>query len=240
MSAADAHQNLRVAQKRTLLRDQVRKKLRNAIVQGWYAPGSRLTERELCEALGVSRTSVREVLRQLETEKLVHMEPKVGPIVAVLTLEDARQIYETREIVEGAIIRLFVARASAAEIARLTRYVDDFERAAACLDLPALLASMEAFYGTILDGAGNAVLTEIMSQLLARIGALRAKTLSVPGRLPASVAEMRAIVEAIARREAEPAAAAGIRHVRNASLAAQRELSGESGASLDADVKRIA
>jgi DNA-binding transcriptional regulator YhcF (GntR family) len=130
VSRPQLDQGLRVAQRRPLLREQVLITLRNAIVQGWYAPGARLTERELCEALGVSRTSVREVLRQLEAERLVHIEPKVGPIVAVLTPDDARQIYETREIVEGAIIRLFVARASADQVQRLRQEVDNFSAAA--------------------------------------------------------------------------------------------------------------
>lgn len=225
MNEADS-KGLRVRRERPLLREQVRDTLRNAIVQGWYAPGSRLTERDLCEAMGVSRTSVREVLRQLETEKLVYLEPRVGPIVAILSPEDARQIYETREIVEGAIIRLFVERASLEQVYALRRHVTQFENAAPDRDMPSLLATMEAFYTTLIEGADNAVLTEIVSQLLARIGALRAKSLAQPGRLPASVAEMRAIVDAIELRDADAAAAIGTQHVRNAARAAQHQLAG--------------
>jgi DNA-binding GntR family transcriptional regulator len=94
---------------------------------------------------------------------------------------------------------------------------------------------MEAFYGTIIEGAGNAVLTEIMSQLLARIGALRAKSLALPGRLPASVAEMLALVDTIEQRNGDAAHRAGTRHVRNAAIAAQQQL-----ASPDMPIQRIA
>jgi DNA-binding GntR family transcriptional regulator len=64
------------------LRHQVEHVLRQAIMLGRFAPGARLIERELCETLGVSRTSIREALRRLEAERLVCIVPHKGPIVA--------------------------------------------------------------------------------------------------------------------------------------------------------------
>ena len=64
------------------LRRKVEDAVREAITSGVYAPGERLIERELCEGLGVSRASVREALRRLEAEKLVHTVPHRGPVVA--------------------------------------------------------------------------------------------------------------------------------------------------------------
>src|SRR5438067_1583646 len=72
---------LRVLAPQTLVRDEAFDRLRDAIITGHFPPGARLVERELCEAMGVSRTSIREVLRRLEAEKLVRVEPRRGPEV---------------------------------------------------------------------------------------------------------------------------------------------------------------
>ena len=66
---------LRITEPPTLVREQALERLRAAIITGHFAPGARLVERELCEAMGISRTSIREVLRRLEAEKLVRVEP---------------------------------------------------------------------------------------------------------------------------------------------------------------------
>jgi DNA-binding GntR family transcriptional regulator len=76
---------LRLTDAPALLRDQALERLREAIIAGHFAPGTRLIERELCEQMGVSRTSIREVLRGLEAEHLITIEPRRGPIVARLT-----------------------------------------------------------------------------------------------------------------------------------------------------------
>ena len=83
------------------LRTQVVEKLRQALIDGHFAPGVRLTERELCELLGVSRTLVREALRQLEAEGWVENVPYRGPTVAAISAEEARELYEIRAVLEG-------------------------------------------------------------------------------------------------------------------------------------------
>src|SRR6266851_4646069 len=87
------------------LRHQVENVLRQAIMSGRFAPGARLIERELCETLGVSRTSVREALRRLEAEKLVRSVPHKGPVVAIMPKKEAADLSETRglpEVLEAA------------------------------------------------------------------------------------------------------------------------------------------
>ena len=75
------------------LRSQIENTLRDAITTGTLAPGARLVERDLCERMGVSRTSVREALRRLEAEKLVQILPHKGPIVATMTKQKASEVY---------------------------------------------------------------------------------------------------------------------------------------------------
>uniref|UniRef100_UPI0035161B75 GntR family transcriptional regulator n=1 Tax=Cognatishimia sp. TaxID=2211648 RepID=UPI0035161B75 len=68
--------------------------------EGFFQPGQRLVERPLCDQLGVSRTVIRETMRYLEAEGLVDILPGRGPIVAKISREDARQIYDIRRMLE--------------------------------------------------------------------------------------------------------------------------------------------
>ena len=77
------------------LRDIVQDRMRNAIIEGHFAPGERLVERPLCDQLGVSRTVVRETIRFLEAEGLVEIIPNRGPIVATFNWNQAKQIYDS-------------------------------------------------------------------------------------------------------------------------------------------------
>jgi DNA-binding GntR family transcriptional regulator len=94
------------------LRSQVVDLLRRAIVGAEFAPGERLTERVLCERFAVSRTVVREALRQLESEGLVTTVPQRGPVVAVLSAADAASLYEVRALLEALAGRAFAERAT--------------------------------------------------------------------------------------------------------------------------------
>ena len=92
------------------LRRQVLDELRQSIIAGRLAPGARLVERELTAMLGVSRTVVREALRQLESEGLISIIPNKGPVVRELTLGEATDIYSIRAVLEGLAARRFVER----------------------------------------------------------------------------------------------------------------------------------
>ena len=78
-----------------------------------------MIERELCDALKISRASVREVLRRLEAERLISVEPRRGPTVMVLSLDEAAEIYEIRAMLESLVIRRFTEIASGEEVATL-------------------------------------------------------------------------------------------------------------------------
>jgi len=97
------------------LRRQVLDELRQSIIAGRLAPGSRLIERELIAMMGVSRTVIREALRQMESEGLVANIPNKGPVVRELTLAEAKDLYSIRAVLEGLAARLFSENASAAQ-----------------------------------------------------------------------------------------------------------------------------
>ena len=94
---------------------QTANKLRDAILSGYFLPGQRLVEADLCEMMHVSRTSMREALRRLEAEKLITIVPNRGPSVAEITWEEAREIYDVRALLEGEAAALLAERSTAEE-----------------------------------------------------------------------------------------------------------------------------
>jgi DNA-binding GntR family transcriptional regulator len=93
--------------------------VRDGILLGTYAAGSRLTEQEVVQASGVSRTPVREALRRLHAEGLVNFEPNRGAVVALFELEDAEEIFELRALLEPISARRAAERAPPATLAEL-------------------------------------------------------------------------------------------------------------------------
>lgn len=212
--------SLKVTRVSQNLRQQVVELLRGAILEYRFKPGDRLIERELCELTGVSRTSVREALRHLESEGLVVNLPNRGPQVATVSAEEAREIYEVRETLEGLAGRLFASRGDAAQLARLEAALDGLEAAFALRDRRGIEHATASFYGVLLDGCGNSIVQTLARALQARAVLLRATSMAQPGRWPVSLAEMRSIVAAIRSGVPEAADLACRSHVERARAAA--------------------
>jgi DNA-binding GntR family transcriptional regulator len=204
------------------VREQVEQHLRQAITSGHFRPGERLIERELCALLGVSRTSLREALRQLETDGLVVNIPHKGLVVATMTGEEAREIFQVRAALEGLAGRLCAEQMTAPLAAALQASMQQVEAAHQSGNLAALVSAKDKFYQVLLAGSGNRMAGILLQSLHDRIAFLRAITLVQPGRATHSVAEMRRIVEAILAQDQEAAARACIDHVeQGAATAAQ-------------------
>lgn len=201
------------------LRQQVIDGLRACISDLTFKPGDRLIERELCEMLGVSRTLVREALSQLVAEGLVQIIPHKGPIVSVMTADEARGLYEVRAVLEALAGRQFTERATDEQRVALK---EAFNALALIRDMQGqegimlFLKQKARFYDVMLEGAGNPVLMEMLRLVHTRVMMLRATTLSQEGRLPQSYDEIATIVDAVMRHDADAAAAACKRHVEQA------------------------
>lgn len=219
---------LRVERTPALIRSQVLENLRQAILDRRLVPGQRLIERELVDLTGVSRTSVREALRELAAEGLVTAIPNKGTVVTSVSAEEARQLYQVRSVLEGLAGRLFVENAGAAQRKALVRALERVERQAA-KGAP-ILAAKDAFYDVLFAGGGNEALGAVVGSLHARVSVLRSLSLSVPGRLEHSLKELRAIVDAVMAHDGDAAATACARHVEEAGRAGLLALSEQDGA----------
>ncbi|MFO1162215.1 MAG: GntR family transcriptional regulator [Reyranellaceae bacterium] len=208
--------SLRIVRPAGTLRGQVVDTLRSAIVEGRFRSGERLVERRVCELLGVSRTLVREALRQLEAEGLVENAPYRGPSVATVTAEQVQQIYEMRGALEGLAARLFVLRASDEEVAALAESVEAVAECYRQDDDTGQRAAVERFYDLLLRGARNDMLTSAVALHRARLTWLRAISLSRRERRGTSLEEKQGIVRAIAARDAAKARALAEEHVEHA------------------------
>ncbi|MGO4714631.1 GntR family transcriptional regulator [Bradyrhizobium sp. 2TAF24] len=221
--------NLQVPRQAATLRLLVEDKLRSAIAAGHFKPGQRLIERELCEQIGVGRTSVREALRQLEAEGLVVTVPHRGPEVSSITADEARQLYELRALLEGFAGRHFAEHGSDAAIAELGRAVDGFATAAKGDDRAALVAAKTRFYAVLTQGAGNVFVTQTLTTLHNRITLLRVTSMTQSGRLDDSVTEIRAIYDAIVARDPDRAEALCKHHIAKAAEIALAVLAHQEG-----------
>lgn len=197
-------QDLRVEKDAPTLRELTTRKLREAILSLRFRPGEHLVERTLCEQTGVSRSSIREALRHLESEGLVERQGARGLFVASVSADEARQIYEVRAALEPEIGRWFTARAREKHVEALFKCLDRGEAAVAARDIPGYVKAIDSFYEALCAGSNNAVAQRILRTLHARIAYLRTITSarSSEARERETLDLMRSMAEAARRRDA--------------------------------------
>ncbi|WP_374332955.1 GntR family transcriptional regulator [Aestuariivirga sp.] len=213
--------SLRIEEAPPTLRELALERLRTAIVEHHFPPGSRLTERELCQQLGVSRSVVREVIRHLETEGLVTSIPHHGPMVARLEPETAEQIYEIRALLESTAAHDAALRASPQQVEDMRAALAAIAAAYAAGDHHAVILSTTRFYEAMFAAGGKGVAWEVVKRLNSRITWLRSMTIASPGRATTGLGQMEKIFAAIAQRQPEAAAAASREHVNRAAAIAR-------------------
>ena len=223
MSQANG-ESMRIESVAAPVRQQVAQTLRNAIMLGRFLPGQRLVEKDLCELMNVSRPSVREALRELESEGLVENIPNKGPRVASISTEDITNIYQIRGVLEALGAKLFALNATDAQIATLEKAVENVATAYRGKSSEENLSAKGRFYDLLLEGAGNSLLTSTHRSITARVNVLRRLSLSSQSRLPESLKEIRIIMKAIKRRDATAAFDASIAHIEFAATAALQSL----------------
>ena len=203
------------------LRTRVADAIRAAISTSRFPPGSRLVEGELCSLLGVSRTTVREALRELESEGLISTQG--GRLsVSVVGAKEALEIYEVRVVLETLAARLFVRNATDQHVTVLAGAVDCLAAAYEHGEVGVFLTAKSAFYEALFAGGGNEVAASLLRNIHTKVSQLRAVSLSNAGRARASIQEIRALMDALKSRDEELAAVLTVRHIENACDAAMR------------------
>jgi DNA-binding GntR family transcriptional regulator len=202
--------------------EQIVRLLTRAIIDGQLEPGRRLTEPELMEYTGVSRTSVREAMHHLQQIGLLEPAPPRGVRIVKLGRHGVLDVYEVRIALEPTATALFTERATDAEVEQLIACIEPIGVAG-----EVRLRSIYRYDELLVAGARNPVLGDFLTTLHTRIHALRRLSTTIPYREEESVTEYFRIAEAIRRRDPEAAAEACRDHVKAALSAALAAL-GES------------
>jgi DNA-binding GntR family transcriptional regulator len=190
--------------------------MRRRIINGELAPGESLSEIALAETFGVSRTPVREALKQLQTEGLVEIRPRVGTFVTTPSRREINELFEMKELLEGAAARLLANRGRVPELERLEQNLVEADAAAARDDRDTYAVLVQEFHDVLMAGADNAKLEAHYRMLMNQLAYARLVTtsLSQPGRVLQSDQEHHRVVELIAAKDGDSAERVMREHVR--------------------------
>lgn len=197
------------------LRGKVYDHIREDILNGIYKEHEELKEATLGEKLGVSRTPVREALRQLELEGLVEIIPNKGARVTGITKKDIDDIYQIRYLLEGLSARWATEHVTEAQIEKMeeTLYLTEFHANKGNFAQVYELDSQ--FHELMYEASGSKMLNHILSDFHMYVTRIRKTSLATDNRSKNSTEEHRAILEAIKERNADKAEECAHNHVRS-------------------------
>jgi len=175
-----------------------------AIVERRLMPGTKLAEQKIADIFKVSRTLVRQALNQLSRDKLVTLEPARGARVAEPSVEEARQVFEVRLMVESAMIRRAAAELRPAHFTELRQHLRDEQSAVQRTDVSGRTRLLADFHVVIARMLGNEVLAELLADLVTRCSLIALMYQSAHSA-EHSWAEHVAIVDALEKRDARAA-----------------------------------
>lgn len=185
-----------------------------AIVERRLMPGTKLAEQAVADLFGVSRTLVREALNRLSRDRLVTLEPARGAFVARPSVDEARQVFEARRLLETGMVRELCASARAEDLEALRAHLHAEADAVLRHDVAGRTRLLGHFHVLLAQRLDNAVLAELLADLLSRCSliALMYQSADAAGH---SQDEHVLIVDAIERRDAEAASRLMAEHLGN-------------------------
>jgi DNA-binding GntR family transcriptional regulator len=195
--------------------DECYERLHRAILRGDFQPNERLVEMDLVQLYNVGRAAIRTALARLEQDGLVEREPNRGARVRAISEEEAIERTEARGVLEGLAARYAARNVTDAEIAELRAIVGEMETCLAEGDLLGISERNGRLHDRLLQIANNKTVTRLIEHLHIQHVRSQFHLILLPGRPQRSVAEHRAIVEAIASRDPDAAEAAMRYHRAN-------------------------
>jgi DNA-binding GntR family transcriptional regulator len=183
------------------LKDVVYDRLRQDIIEFKLQPGTPLREAELSRRLGVSKTPIREALVRLQRDHLVELTPYKGAAVSGYSRTDLQNIYQLRELLEGACAREAAQAATPDDLAELTGITRNTRAALDSGDRDAIVSLFHAFDEVLYRQTRNPYIRDQIEALHAHLDRIGQLTVTIPGRFERSAGQHEAIFEAILRRE---------------------------------------
>lgn len=187
------------------LREKILETIRDAILKGTLKPGERVSEPDLADRFGISRTPIREAFRQLESEGYLQVIPRKGAVVASLSERDVEEFYAIKIILEGFAARMAAEKLTDKDIERLEVINEKLEQIAEEGDVKTFFRVHNEFHEVFIKAAGNERLYEMINQLVMKFKRLRLASLSQPGRMEISVEEHRNMIKAFKNHDGDRA-----------------------------------
>lgn len=192
-------------EKHLTLREKILEHIRDAIISGTLKAGSRVSEPELAERYGISRTPIREAFRQLESEGYLTVIPRRGAVVSEFSQKDIEDFYAIKSILEGYAARQACSRLTDKELTRLEANNSRLAELAELKDIKTFVKVHNDFHETFIKAADNEKLRELITSVVTRFQRLRFMSLNLPGRMEIVIQEHAKIIEAFRRRDAKAA-----------------------------------
>ncbi|AGK47130.1 MULTISPECIES: GntR family transcriptional regulator [Burkholderia] len=197
--------------------ESIAERIRTAILEHRLAPGTKLTEAQLCEVFGVKRGAIRQALALLATDRLVDLEPNRGAFVASPTLQDVHEVFEMRRIVELAVMERLATGPGAKRLKGVAAMIDKERHAFERRDYPAWIRLSGEFHTELAALTGNTVLRDCLGGLVAR-STLMSALYESHGRSPCSFDDHAQILAALEAGDAKRAAQLMARHLQHVEL----------------------
>jgi len=191
----------RIAEKHLTLREKILENIRDAIISGTLKAGSRVSEPDLAERYGISRTPIREAFRQLESEGYLTVIPRRGAVVCDFSQKDVEEFYAIKSILEGYAARRACEKLTQKELDRLQSINDRLAELADQNDVKTFFKVHGDFHDMFIKAADNEKLRELITSLVTKFQRLRFMSLSMPGRMRISVQEHEKIIEAFRKKD---------------------------------------
>jgi DNA-binding GntR family transcriptional regulator len=198
-----------------MLHEEVVARVRHMLMEGEIPPGARVPERELCLALGISRTPLREALKVLAAEGYVVLLPNRGARAAKLTQKDVQDLFEVCESLEAAAGELACQRISDEKLQEIAKLHDEMVIHFRNRDLPQYYRCNRLIHQAIVDAANNAALAALYESVTTRIRRARFVAPMPPRHWELAVHEHEAILNALQRRDGAGLSHILRRHLRN-------------------------
>jgi DNA-binding GntR family transcriptional regulator len=201
--------------------------LRRAVAGGELRPGEQILQDALAEKFGVSRVPLREALKILEGEGQIVYRPHRGYFVAELDVDDLREVYRIRDLLESEAVRTAVPRLTAKDLEVIERASDAVDEAASGGDLVAMAAANRRFHFALIEACGLPRLVRLVRILWDATDAYRSMYYLDTAHRTAVRDEHRAVIDALHRGDAETAVRVLREHRERAVDAVARALGGD-------------
>ena len=185
--------------------DDIVDSITSAIVERRLMPGTKLVEQQIADIFEVSRTVVRQALNQLSRDRLVTLEPARGAFVATPSIDEARQVFQVRRLIEAGMVKQLAAQITDRQLEQLRAHLRDERQAVMRTDVSGRTRLLADFHVVLARLLGNEVLAELIADLLSR-SQLIALMYQSSHSAEHSQDEHVDIVEALAKRDGRAAA----------------------------------